>query len=330
MSIITIGDVAQALGVSKTTVSRAISGKGRISERTRERVLQYIEEHNFKPNAVAQSLAAQKTFNLGLVCPIEYKIFNLTYFHRCMLGISEVATKNGYDMLISMVNGDDVTNLRRIVENHKVDGVILARSLTDDVCMKYLKDSGIPFVLIGTTSDPEVVQVDNDHLGACSELTSILIAKGCRKLLLAGGERQNIVSQTRARGFCEAFRRAGLEADESWIYYDTEIRGVIPEILARAMQEHSNGIICMDEKLAETVLVQCREKRIRIPEDLKLASFYDSSFLAHSVPAVTAIDIDDTRLGMMAAQTLLKLIRGEPVQNQYLHNYQIILRESTT
>ena len=160
MSTITIGDVAQALGVSKTTVSRAISGKGRISERTRERVLQYIEEHNFKPNAVAQSLAAQKTFNIGLVCPIEYEMFSLTYFHRCALGISEVAAENGYDMLISMVNGDDVTDLRRSVENHKVDGVILTRSLTDDVCIKYLKASGIPFVVIGTTPDPEVMQVD--------------------------------------------------------------------------------------------------------------------------------------------------------------------------
>ena len=330
MSTITIGDVAQALGVSKTTVSRAISGKGRISERTRERVLQYIEEHNFKPNAVAQSLAAQKTFNIGLVCPIEYEMFSLTYFHRCALGISEVAAENGYDMLISMVNGDDVTDLRRSVENHKVDGVILTRSLTDDVCIKYLKASGIPFVVIGTTPDPEVMQVDNDHLGACSELTSILIAKGCRKLLLAGGEKKNIISQTRAKGFCEGFRRAGLAADESWIYYDTEIRGAIPEILARAMREHADGIVCMDEKLAETVLSQCRKKGIRIPKNLKLASFYDSCFLADSVPSVTAIDIDDTKLGIVAAQTLLKLIRGKPVQNQYLRNYQIILRESTT
>ncbi|MBQ9644382.1 MAG: LacI family DNA-binding transcriptional regulator [Lachnospiraceae bacterium] len=330
MSTITIDDVAQALGVSKTTVSRTISGKGRISEGTRARVQEYIQEHNYKPNAVAQSLAAQRTFNLGLVCPIEYEIFNLTYFHRCMLGISEVAAENGYDILLSMVNGDDVTNLRRIVENHKVDGVILTRSLVDDMCMKYLKESGIPFVVIGTCPDPEVVQVDNDHLGACSELTSILIAKGCRKLLLAGGEKQNIISQTRAKGFREAFRRARLKAEESWIYYDTEIRGLIPEILTRALQEHADGIICMDEKLAEAVLAQCREKEIRIPEDFKLASFYDSGFLAHSVPAVTAIDIDDTKLGFVAAQTLLKLIRGEPVQNQHLRNYQIILRESTT
>ena len=86
----------------------------------------------------------------------------------------------------------------------------------------------------------------------------------------------------------------------------------------------------MDEKLAETVLSQCRKKGIRIPKDLKLASFYDSCFLADSVPSVTAIDIDDTKLGIVAAQTLLKLIRGGPVQNQYLRNYQIILRESTT
>ena len=330
MGVLTIDDVAQALGVSKTTVSRAISGKGRISTKTRERVRQYIEEHNYKPNAVAQSLAQQKTFNLGLVCPIEYEIFNLTYFHRCMLGISEVASDHGYDMLISMVNGDDVANLKRIVENHKVDGVILTRTLVDDACLQYLKQSGIPFVVIGSALDPEAVQVDNDHLSACCEMTSILIAKGCRKLFLAGGEKKNIISRTRAEGFCEAFRKAGLPVDDSWIYYDAEIRGLIPEILQRAVQEHADGIVCMDEKLAAAVVSACREKEIRIPGDLKLASFYDSEFLSNSVPAVTAVDIDDTKLGIVAAETLLRLIRGEQVQNQHLRNYQIILRESTT
>ena len=83
---ITIDDIAEALGMSKSTVSRAISGKGRISPATTERVRQYIEKYNYKPNAVAQGLAQSKTYNIGVVCPIDYEIFDLRYFDRCLQG----------------------------------------------------------------------------------------------------------------------------------------------------------------------------------------------------------------------------------------------------
>ena len=100
---LTIGDIAQELGVSKTTVSRAISGKGRIGEQTRKRVLEYIEERHYSPNVVAKGLAQNKTFNLGMVLPGDYNIVELPFFQKCMLGISRVASARGYDVLISMV-----------------------------------------------------------------------------------------------------------------------------------------------------------------------------------------------------------------------------------
>lgn len=76
---ITISDVAEALGVSKTTVSRAISGKGRIGEATRQKVLQYIDEHDYKPNVIAQSLAQSKTFNICVVMPGDYALVDLPF-----------------------------------------------------------------------------------------------------------------------------------------------------------------------------------------------------------------------------------------------------------
>mgnify|MGYP000798153623 FL=1 len=78
---ITIADVAEALGVSKTTVSRAISGKGRIGRETRERVLAYIEEHDYKPNVIAKGLAQSKTYNICVVMPGEYDAVDLSLIH---------------------------------------------------------------------------------------------------------------------------------------------------------------------------------------------------------------------------------------------------------
>ncbi|MEG0961283.1 MAG: LacI family DNA-binding transcriptional regulator, partial [Lachnospiraceae bacterium] len=81
---ITISDVAQALGVSTTTVSRAISGKGRIGNDTKERVQAYIKEHNYRPNVMARGLARLKTYNIGVVLPEEYTLVDLPFFQTCL------------------------------------------------------------------------------------------------------------------------------------------------------------------------------------------------------------------------------------------------------
>lgn len=83
-NVITISDVAEALGVSKTTVSRAISGKGRIGEATRQKVLAYIEEHDYKPNVIARGLAQSKTFNLCVVMPEDYVLVDLPFFRKSL------------------------------------------------------------------------------------------------------------------------------------------------------------------------------------------------------------------------------------------------------
>ena len=88
---ITITDVAEALGVSKTTVSRAISGKGRIGEETKQKVLAYIEENNYTPNVIAKSLAQSKTYNIGVVLPGNYALMDLPFFQEALLGIQEIA-----------------------------------------------------------------------------------------------------------------------------------------------------------------------------------------------------------------------------------------------
>ena len=99
---ITISDVAEALGVSKTTVSRAISGKGRIGAETRERVHAYIKEHNYKPNALAKGLAQLKTYNLGVVLCEDYALVDLPFFQACLVGGMVVAGSMGYGILLAM------------------------------------------------------------------------------------------------------------------------------------------------------------------------------------------------------------------------------------
>ncbi len=326
---ITIEDVANALGVSKTTVSRAISGKGRIGAETKAKVLEYIQQNNYKPNVVAKGLAQRRTFSIAVVWPGDYALVDLPFFQRCLVGMSEVTSGRGYDIVISLVTGDDISNLKRVIENHKVDGVVLTRTLIDDKPAEYLQKSGVPFVAIGTSLDDNIVTVDNDNFDACMELTSILIGKGQSRLALLGGPQNHVITKTRYNGFVEAFRRAGKEVDESLVFLNLGNEHRISEIIKQLADKRIDGVICMDDQLAGYVMAVCRREHIRIPDDLRLASFYNSSILENAAVPVTSLNFDDRHLGAVAAGMILAMIDGEKAEKRKLKNYEVIMKEST-
>lgn len=328
---LTINDIADTLGVSKTTVSRAISGKGRIGEETRNRVLQYIEEHNYRPNVIAKGLAQSRTYNIGLVIPGDYNIVELPFFQNCMIGISKIASSMDYDVLVSIVTADDISRLQRIVINHKVDGFILTRTLVKDAPAEYLKETGIPFVVIGSTEDASVVRIDNDHQSACRELTSRLIAQGMERIALIGGNRNHMVNRYRMQGFldaCQCLGGKGLRRGE-YVFSDVEDMETVEKIVEKLLQEKIQCIISTDDHLCGCVLNILQQRKIRVPEQVKIASFYDSSFLENYMPSVTSIQFDIEELGKMTCKTLLAMIDGQKVPEQSLLGYQISMREST-
>lgn len=324
----TIDDIAEALGVSKTTVSRAISGKGRISESTREKVRAYIREHNYKPNVYAQGLANRCTMNIGVVWPGETAAEDLPFFQKCLLGINKTAAENGYDLILTICKDGEITSLKRIVENRKVDGVILTRTLVEDAPADYLKKAGMPFVSVGSSMDPAQICVDNANEAACRELTRQLLDRGISRLALIGGSTEHVITRTRLRGYREGFAAAGKALQEDLICMEIQNAAQAEEATRKMLKAGAEGIIGMDDQIAGEVLTLCHRMGVEIPGQLRLASFYDSTFLAHSVPAVTALQFDDTALGEEAAAALIRMLKGEKVQSTVLDNYRIQLRET--
>lgn len=326
---LTIADIAQALGVSKTTVSRAMSGKGRIGEETRKRVQAYVEAHHYSPNVVAKGLAQNKTFNLGLVLPGDYQIVELPFFQKCMMGISRAASEAGYDVLLSMVTGDKITQLERAVTNRKIDGAILTRTLADDAPMRYLQKNGVPFVAIGSTDDDRVVQIDNDHRGACRELTGKLLDGGVRSLALIGGREEYIVTRNRLRGFEEAFDERKNWRGSRQTFLNVEDEREVEKIVDRLLGEQIGCIVCMDDFLCGCVLNVMQTRRVAVPEQVQVVSFYDSTVLANRIPAVTSVRFDVEELGRKACGLLLQMLDGEETQGRTLLGYEVRMREST-
>lgn len=326
---ITIADVADALGVSRTTVSRAISGKGRIGKETRDRVMEYIQEHNYKPNVIAKSLAQSKTYNLCVVMPGDYGVVDLTFFQQCLFGIQEIAGAMEYDILLSICKDNDISSLDRIISNRKVDGVILMRTFVEDMQIEYLQDKQIPFVTIGSSNYKGVVQVDHDHRSACRELTSIILLKQMKKVALIGGDEGHVVTRNRVGGFREAHESMGLEVDESLVALNLENNVMADKKVEEVISKGADCILCLDDAICSRVLKVLREKHVKVPKDIRVASFYNSSVLENNVPSITSLDFDPKELGMVACRIVLDLIEEQEVEPKTLLPYNVVLKEST-
>ena len=327
--ILTIDDIARALGVSKTTVSRAMSGKGRIGEQTRRKVLDYAKKHHYSPNVIAKGLAQHKTFNLGMVLPGDYNIAELPFFQNCMLGISRMASAEGYDVLITMVTENDITQLERAVINRKIDGAILTRTLVNDAPMRYLKKNGVPFVAIGSTDDRDVVQVDNDHRNACKELTGRLLEQGIKKIALIGGNESYVVTGNRLQGFEDAFSEYQSWDGTKKIVLNVDDVGRVDQIVEELLHEQTECIVSMDDFLCGCVLNALQQRQVTVPERIRAASFYDSNMLANYLPAITSIRFDVEELGRKACNLLLRMLNEEEVEQSTLLGYKVRMREST-
>lgn len=327
---LTINDIAKELGLSKTTISRAISGKGRISESTRQRVNDYIKEYKYRPNVIAKSLAKSKTYNIGVVLPSESNLTEIPFFQGCLIGVCEISSELDYDVVVTLIKEDDISLLEKMIENHKVDGVVLTRALENDLSVKFLKEREIPFVLIGSNTNDEVIQVDSNHIAGCTELTSVLLMSGYSRLAFLCGNMNHIVNKNRYQGFLRGYEKNRFIVDKSIVFLDLKSRVLVDRAVDAIMQKRVDCIVCSDDLICSRVLSRLEQMNYKVPKDIRIASFYNSPLLENHIPSVTSLRIDVKELGITAGKRLIELIESGETLSKTLVNYEILLKKSTS
>ncbi len=325
----TLDTIAKELGLSKTTVSRAISGKGRISEETRARVNEYIKEINYRPSAVARSLAASRTFNVGLVVPADSALGEMPYFQTLMTGVCDRAMDYDYDVLIILADNDGITALKHAVINKKIDAVIVSRCERDSKVIAFLKESTIPYIVVGDPMDDEVPFIDHNNEGAATRLIENLIDMGITRMALIGGGENINVTHSRLRGFKQGFINRGMVADEGLIFLNMHKSERMDSVVKGAIAEGTECIVCMDDMLCNSVLNCLHNQGIIVPSDVKLCSFYDSNLLSTSKPSITSLFFDAKRLGAQGLSLLMRNLDGEEVASEIVQDFNIQMRDST-
>ncbi len=325
----TIEEIAGELGVSKTTVSRALSGKGRVSGETRARVFEFISRSGYDAGAFSRNPEKQSTHNLALVIPSHFVQLDLPFLRKCMGGVCRMAAQRGYDVLLCYADENNTEQLERQLVARKVDGVLLSRTLINDPCLGLVKRHKVPFAVIGRIADETAIQIDNDQVGAACEMTRLLLQIGMRRIAYIGGSTNYTVNTDRLQGYLRAMEELGTAPVKSLIYSGVETAEQRLDALDAALEQEPECLLCCDDALAFSILKDLRGRGINVPGRLRLASLYDSEILLDTAPTISAVQFDAAALGTAACRALLDALAGKEVPRKQIQGYQVILREST-
>lgn len=332
MSKVTIKEVAKEAGVATSTVSRVLSNNPKISEETKAKVNEAIERLNYKPNAIARSLANNKTKILGVVLPSEADdLLTNPFFINAMKGMSIYAqNKNYYITYVFAKDGkNEFESIKEITNTNLIEGIILLRVNENDESIKFLNTIGFPFVAIGRPEKTEdVLWVDNDNFQAMYNVVNRLIQKGHKKIGFIGAIKTLNMSKDRLKGYKMALEVNGLNYDEELVIHkqffkeNTGYAGA-KELLSK---NEVTAIVTTDDLLAFGVSQLLNEKKL---EKISLVGFNNIQLSKYQTPPLASVDINADELGYYAAKLLIEKLENEEIVNtHYIVNTEFIERES--
>jgi len=329
MKNLTMEQIANNLGVSKTTVSRVLSGKGRISASTRERVWSYIQSSNYRTNNVAKGLATKKAYNIGLVIPRSDTASEFYPVHTILDGILEVVNTLDYNLIITVIKEYDVSEIIRLLESDKVDGLILYNSIIGNEAIQYMAQVEVPYVVIGSVLNQDVIHIDYNHRIASRELTKLLLRMGKRRIAFIGGCRRDPVNNSRLAGFYDAFNELNINICRDIIFCESDSMIQIKKILDYLLNTKVDAIVCMTEIICYTVINELSHQLNAFEKDIIVATVNYLKLIQDKQFSVAYIQFDAKELGRVACGSLFDLINKIAVQSQNFTGYEIIIRESS-
>ncbi|WP_159442061.1 LacI family DNA-binding transcriptional regulator [Clostridium sp. Marseille-P2415] len=324
---ITIQEIAEKLKLSSTTVSRAISGKGRVSRETQDKIFAFLEENHCIPNI--NEKAEKRSKNICVLLPGEEGHAQLPYFQEILLSIYDCFSSWNYGVLLVKTTSSDIQALKTLVEQHKVDGVVFTRTMAGDLAVSYLKKQEIPFVVIGSWPETEVIQVDFDQEGGCRDLASVLLRMNIKRIACLCGDKGHIVTQNRLKGIRAAYREAGVFMDEDLLYTGAVHPSIVEKDVMELLGKKVDCILCLDDNICMGVLNALYKNQIKIPQEVKVASCYGSRLLASCYPSVTCLEFDVKEIGGVASRKLLDAINKNADYNKLILGYNVLIKDST-
>jgi LacI family transcriptional regulator len=314
---VTIKDIGRALGLSTSTVSRALRDSYEISPETKKLVLECAEKLNYRPNPIALSLKERKTRSIGVVvCEIAN-----SFFSQVINGIESVAYDKGYNVIISQSHESydrEMVDLQ-FLSSRGVDGILISVSTetSDYDHIRNLHEKGLPIVLfdrIAPGIDTHVIIVDN--FKGAYEATEHLVHNGYKKIAALCTSEFLSITTERLAGYKEALSANGIKMRNEYIkhcFYGGMIFSEVEEAINQLMtlNDPPDAVIALSDKLTLGCVKSFKRRGLNIPNDIALVGFSNSDFAEITDPPLTIVRQPALEMGKAATELLLRLIESK-------------------
>lgn len=326
-------EIAQALGVSIATVSRALNDQPGVSAETRQRVLDLSDQLNYAPHGAARGLATTQTHMIAiLTVDRALPLASDHFYQRIMLGAQEELAERGYFLLVNAVKPENLADLSglRLIKERRVDGVLLAGPEIPSRQILALRSQGIPIVLIDNSLKQTAVDcvVSEDEQGGYAAAQH-LIGHGHIQMVILTGPLEWPSNQARYDGYRRAVQENGLDMLEVHEGETTIDSGFHAMLSALAQHPQLTGVFAVNDSMAIGAMRALRESGRCIPDDVAVIGFDDIEWACHTEPPLTTMKIYKRQMGSMAAQRMIQLIEnGDQAPVRSSVGTSLVVRES--
>lgn len=314
--------LAEALGLSQTTVSRALNGYPEVSEATRQRVMEAAQRYSYTPNSRAKGLATGRTMMIGQVIPttLKHEMVN-PVFGDFVAGASQALSEHGYDMVFTRVPDIDESRIYREFNARRVvDGVILQGPAISDTRIPLLNEIGLPFIVHGRSSGVSEPYnwVDVNNRRSFERATQFLIDLGHRRIALLNGLDHMDFAFRRRQGYLDAHADSAIPTDPALMHSEemTEEYGHRLAVSLLASEDPPTAFLCASMIAALGVRRAIQEAGLRMGPDISVITHDDDlSYLKNGsdMPIFTATRSSVRQAGELLAESLVQLIKDPSV-----------------
>lgn len=321
---LTMQDIADMSGVTKSTVSRYFNG-GYVKDDTRKKIREIIEKYHYEPNAFAQSLKAKSSRIIGVIAPC----LDSTVTSRTMMAIDEYLRKENYMSLIMNTDHDEKLELKYMESlwRMNVDGIILIATQVSDAHCSLVKKMDLPFVFVGQKYE-DGISILYDDYRAGKKVGELAAKHGHKDIVYIGvHESDQSVGVERRDGIIQALKEHGITNVEQ-LYADFNFDVAYDKTKKLLAKRVPDMIICATDKLALGAYKAIQEKGIHIPDEISLIGFGGYEISSLLTPKLTTIRYDSDTAGYIAAETMAKLLKQEPVPSVQIVGYELLEGDS--
>ena len=331
---ITLKELAASLGMSKTTVSRALNGYPEVGEQTRKKVLAAAEQHGYEANPMARSLAVGRTNVFGLIYPLLPSDLGDPMFLGVVGGMAEALEARKMNLMIAPVSpGNELPSYEQMVKGRRVDGLIVSRTMVQDPRIAYLSRQGFPFIAHGRTqTDKPYAWFDYDNANGIRLAVQHLLELGHQRISLISAPLELNFARQRRTSFVEAMSSAGLDIDTRYLMQDAldrrsgylavqQLLNCSPRPSAIIVDNHLSGVGAM-RALMDAGITIGRDISVIVWGNMEDTLVGDQ---------VTTIDQPDPRAaGTKMSEMLLALMSGTPAADLQVLWQPVLIAGSTT